>query len=989
MPNLDYDEAINTLRTSILFILNQKPKITEGERLKIIKEFYNMNSYEECSNLVELKDLIKEVERNHSIRIIREGNVLNMNEGHKEWYKDYRKDNRKFWFAYEKLLISKNFPRESRKSTDEYTDQILELLEDPKDQTRNWSTKGMVLGSVQSGKTANYVGLVNKAADAGFKLFIIFTGITNDLRTQTQERFDEGFIGSQSGSVIDGDPISTENYGVAQFRDITVLAPNSLTTKREDGDIKRNILETFPGNVMQRDDKKIIVVCKKSPSVYRNLVKWAGTTFQRDQETGKINFPLFIIDDEADLASINTKNKKREVSPTNANMRLFINLFSQSSYISYTATPYANLMIDTKAIHEGWFEKINKNLASKSDKEKDIPCIKSMGITDLGEDLFPKDFIVALPVPQNYIGFNKLFNYDFYDEEDENLIQSDQYIRIIEDHSDDEDGLLGWMPIKSHRKDYTHTPIYEGKEIIPPSLEKAIYSFLLISAVKLLRNLRGKHSSMMIHVAWKVNINDQVKKQVENFIEELETNLPTLNMQNKYWKELRLIWDNDINHYKHINKDNNPDEKDIKWEDIIDKIVLPRHESILDKIVTLQLFGNSDDRLNYEAEKEKGKVVIVLGGNRISRGLTLEGLCVSYLARYSSAKMADTITQMARWFGYRDGYEDVSRIYLTDELRLILSEISSLDYEVREQIDYLNKRSDLKPKDFPVLLRTMPNLIATSKLKMGSNDISHSIDFANYMGGVTIIDGKYNEHNKNLFNKFLESFNKQPDFSRSIRTKFENNENSFKNDLIWDNVNYKDIISFIKDFKYSEINLKFDTNALTQYIDKRALKTNEISKWLVVLKNVKKNKKNTEIEISKYKIGTTLRTRDKNNKNKTLKSFGQIFTNPDADCFLSEGDYLEVQEITKANGRIDINRKESLEIYSRNKSNEEIKGILFLYPIILNELDEITNYTIAIMVPDSKTHITGEYIKNKTIKEVEDVLGEDYESDEEQIDLDD
>ena len=109
-----------------------------------------------------------------------------------------------------------------------------------------------------------------------------------------------------------------------------------------------------------------------------------------------------------------------------------------------------------------------------------MPLIDSKGITELGEDLFPKDFIVALPVPQNYIGFDKLFNYDFYDEDDENFIESDQYIRIIEDHSDDEDGLLGWMPIKSHRKDYTHTPIYEGKEIIPPSLEKAIYSFLLI-----------------------------------------------------------------------------------------------------------------------------------------------------------------------------------------------------------------------------------------------------------------------------------------------------------------------------------------------------------------------------------------------------------------------------------------------------------------------------------------------------------------------------
>ena len=274
---------------------------------------------------------------------------------------------------------------------DRMTDDILDRLRDP-DTAGSWDRRGLVVGDVQSGKTGNYTGLICKAVDAGFPLVIVLAGVHNSLRSQTQLRLDEGFLGFDTRLSLLAEDQENQRIGAGKMPSAPFLVAHSLTSSADGGDFKAataNGTRLIPGG---RDP--IILVVKKRVSILENLIAWVQSVRAVDDPMtpgGKIvrDVPMLVIDDEADNASANTNEFRNDdgtidedADPTKTNLlirRLLVS-FEKSAYVGYTATPFANVFMHHEAKHK-------------------------IG----GSDLFPRSFIINLPAPSNYIGPEKVF----------------------------------------------------------------------------------------------------------------------------------------------------------------------------------------------------------------------------------------------------------------------------------------------------------------------------------------------------------------------------------------------------------------------------------------------------------------------------------------------------------------------------------------------------------------------------------------------------
>lgn len=297
-----------------------------------------------------------------------------------------------FWDRY-KEYISATLPYEVVKTIDDDTDVVMNNIANPT--LESFSRYGMVVGHVQSGKTANYSGLVCKAADAGYKFIVVIAGGLDNLRNQTQERLNEGFIGNDRGVLV----------GVGKFGDNRrEVVPVSLTTK--DKDFKKiDATRNSQGLNFDNITSPVILVIKKNTSTLKNVIEW----LQSQYTNGVSDHAMLLIDDESDYASINTKE---EEDPTiiNERIRKLLSLFKKSAYVAYTATPYANIFIDHQADNK-----------------------------DVGKDLFPEDFIYALEAPSNYFGAKKIF-----------LDSEKKYLVPVKDYQD----LIPSKHKKNHKLDY-------------------------------------------------------------------------------------------------------------------------------------------------------------------------------------------------------------------------------------------------------------------------------------------------------------------------------------------------------------------------------------------------------------------------------------------------------------------------------------------------------------------------------------------------------
>jgi len=509
---------------------------------------------------------------------------------------------------------------------DQVTNEVLDYCGNPED-VGAWSRRGMVMGHVQSGKTTNYASLICKAADAGYKIVILLAGLTNSLRMQTQERLDETFIGKKS---LFGQ-LKPELMPIMTFCDGQRIYPAFGTTR--DADFNRTSANQFGVSLANLKDP-IIFVVKKNKGILENLLDWITPQGHGD----KIDYPLLLIDDEADNASVNTHKDPRKSTAINEVIRKILKQFNRSSYVGYTATPFANIFIDP-------------------DTEDDMR----------GDDLFPKHFIKALDAPTNYVGATRVFS-------PEGDLRPPM-LRILDDYED-------IIPL-SHKRD---RDILE----LPPSLLEAIRVFVLARAIRVLRGDGAKHCSMMINVSRFNDIQDHVhgltytyQKQLDDAIK-VNAGLGAAGLRDPDMAALKASFDKEFS----------------SCEFSFDEVQKALNEA--SRTIAVRTVNMRGGVLDYEANKSRGLHVIAIGGLALSRGLTLEGLTVSYILRNSAA--SDTLMQMARWFGYRRNYEDICRLYICQTSVDHYEYIEDAVEELRGELKRMELRNET-PEQFGLKVR--------------------------------------------------------------------------------------------------------------------------------------------------------------------------------------------------------------------------------------------------------------------------------------------
>ena len=669
-----------------------------------------------------------------------------------------------YWERYKKYLLGDKRWEDNIVSTlDRVGDEALDLLGNPAEQN-SWKRKGLILGDIQSGKTSTYLALINKAADAGYKLIILLSGTLEALRKQTQERVDEGFVGLNSRNALNKD-IDKKYVGVGQYDKRRTAFP--LTDIISDFDVRKLQALNFSAKSL---NEPIIFVVKKNTTVLKNLFAWINNSY-KDTDSEKIHAPLLLVDDEADNASINTKKPETDPTAINLGIRTILSLFSRSTYVAVTATPFANIFINPEDNQE------------------------------VLHDLFPSDFIYALSAPDNYIGCSAMFG--------DNAILTD----CIEPIADGE-GVFSSAAKANHQV-----------TSLPLSMVRAINYFLLCNVVRDLNGIRDDHRSMLVNVSQYTLPQETTYDLIDIYVDRIQkdikaySKLPasqsiknaTISVLNDVWNETKL---------------------DIKTGKNFVEILPMLTESSLPIKVTMvntktKLRGL--ERLDYEPYKEKGYRVIVVGGNSLSRGITLEGLCVSYF--YRESKMYDTLLQMGRWFGYRPGYHDIVKVWMGERTVEWFTFINKACDELRSEIAYMNKL-DQTPKDFGLKVLEHPDtLMITAGNKMRTaKPLERWVSLSGKLIETTWLTTKTIDYNMNLATNFLENI---------ILNYTEEEEISKR---LYSGIPSEIIAEFVSNFASHHGNLVFNAREIGSYIEKNK---DSLDTWYVYIANGSESKETT------------------------------------------------------------------------------------------------------------------------------------------------
>jgi Z1 domain len=880
---------------------------------------------------VDRERLVRELESmfNTSIGI---GKILDNKEDHIPWLADRRSEiNWDFWDRYKRYLEEeKSWAPAIIERLDSTTDDVLARLEDPC-RENNWDRRGMVVGQVQSGKTANYTGLICKAVDAGYKLIIVLAGMQNSLRSQTQLRLDEGFLGFDSQT--DRGFTHGSSVGVGKIIVSKRLNPMSATSSAEKGDFNQRVAHQFA--VLPGGNDPLLMVVKKNKSVLNNLYRWALRQGVKDRVSEKRvirEIPLLIIDDEADHASLNTNpplfddngkvQEELDVSAINGLIRKLLNSFDQSSYIGYTATPFANIFIYPD------------------------PEIKN---PDFGEDLFPRSFIINLPTPSNHIGPVQVFGLDVEQNSSLESVEGLPIVHPIYDHEN-------WMPTK-HRKGHIPT------EPIPPSLTEAIRSFILGCAIRMARGQENEHNSMLIHVTRYTDVQGEVYRQVRDTVTDIKRRLRygDGNSSQQIISEFKELWKhNFIPTSQEILKIRPNDRfENIQWDEI--KVLLYKSA---DKIQIKKINGTAKDVLEYW-EYKNGLSVIAIGGDKLSRGLTLEGLTVSYYLRAS--KMYDTLMQMGRWFGYRPGYLDLCRLYTTDDLIQWYEHITVASEELRQEFDYMVD-SGATPRDFGLKVRTHPQglmITGANKMKTGTR---MELSFAGSISETTIF------YKDDAINK--QNFEATENFLLTLGSYHEQGKDCGYN-YLWRNVHPDRIIDFLLNYQSHPKCRVAKTSLLADYI-KAQLPMNELVSWTVIVISSQRAAKQSDklIQLAKLNIGFTERKQaDSSTKEEYRLKKSRLLSPTDEWLDLTQSIRDEIMYETRRL-REEAGKPPSSSLTPNGKviraKRQPKNGLLLLYPLDPKEINsDIPPIGFAVSFPGSNTARRIEYLVNNDYWEQE------------------
>ena len=662
-----------------------------------------------------------------------------------------------YWKAYKDYLIGQGRSLDVIKETERTIDEILDCSGDPHKGER-WNRRGLVMGNVQSGKTQNYLGLINKAIDSGYKVIIVLGGHLNELRAQTQERLDEGVIGKESKKRYEsGLPI-----GVGKHRDENLRASFLTTTE---GDFRKTVANSF-GIHFSTVGGPIVFVIKKWASVLNNLYEWIAEKHDLNVEKGeRLNTQLLFIDDEADYASINTKHERGDVTAINNNIRKILSLFNRSTYIGYTATPFANIFIDPDEEH-----------------------------INIGDDLFPADFMIKIPTPDNYVGQKHFF-------QSNNESKGDPVI-IVDDNEK-------FLPVKS-KKD---TPV----GVLPESLKESVRCYLITVAVRSLRGAPKSHNTMLINVTHLTVLQDKISKIVDEYMDEIRN---AADYALGYPLAIALEKSGIISDIQ--NSFNKLFEINESFEDLY-----PHLKRAIGKTRVFAVNGKSTESLDYSAYKANGLSAIVIGGHKLSRGLTLEGLTVSYFTRNSKAY--DTLMQMCRWFGYRPGYKDLCKLFITEGSYEWYQFISGAIDELYLELTRMSEQKKT-PSEFGLKVREHPGaLLITAKQKMNAaHSHTRSLDLA---GRRLRKYEFYVSDEKNLKN-IAATRHLISQLINAGLNRFDSKDGS----TIFYDVEHGLVKNFISSTRYVEGEVSDDL--LLQYISK--LEKLDLPKFTVCIKNINK-----------------------------------------------------------------------------------------------------------------------------------------------------
>lgn len=793
-PNKSTMDAIAIAQT-LLRSETDKSKLTAAliaEKVKLAAMMIESSGAEPVS----VESAVAELVRRYS-RWIGKDSILQDTTGHFAWLDAARKSDWRYWRRYEEY-IERQLPSDVVNALDSSTDGILGLLEDPR-RDGAWDRRGLVVGHVQSGKTGNYSGLVCKAADAGYKIIIVLAGLHNNLRSQTQIRLEESFLGYETSANRDpGKPI-----GVGEIDSDPAIAPNCMTTRADNGDFNTRAAANL---AITPEQRPWLFVVKKQKTVLTQLLRWirGHVADSTDPATGRPivgALPLLVIDDEADHASVDTgeqffdaegnPDEEHEPKTINRLIRTILHSFAKKAYVGYTATPFANIFIHRRG-----------------------------ETTDEGPDLFPRAFIRNLAAPSNYVGPSRVFGL----RTPEGRVGGLPLSRNVSDHID-MDSPGGWMP-PTHKKE--HTPVHMGQETVPPSLHEALCAFALVCAVRGIRGQGSQHSSMLVHVTRLTLVQGKVHAQVEEAVKRMKQRLTRRIDHEALVAQLKDLWERDFVPTcaavaELVPEPGGPPPVPA-WEEILE--ALPDAVSDIEVRV---VNGTAKDALDY-SEPGKGLKVVAIGGDKLSRGLTLEGLCVSYFVR--TTKMYDTLMQMGRWFGYRPGYVDLCRLYTTGDLVEWFEHIADAAEELREEFDAMAE-SGGTPLDYGLRVQSHSILLVTSPLKM-RNARSLQLSFSGELLETVSLHNDAATLDRNLaaFERLVVAMGSPAERDPIVRTRAASTQ-EWKG-FLWSDVQAETIAEFFESYTTHHRARKVNSDLLQKFVRSMAA-VGELTSWTVAV----------------------------------------------------------------------------------------------------------------------------------------------------------
>ena len=762
-----------------------------------------------------------------------------------KWYGGPHELSERWEFAKGKLLAEGRSEEELAEVVHS-SSQILGLLSSPV--ADKFASRGLVLGYVQSGKTTNFIATISQAADEGYRLIIVLSGVTNNLRRQTQERLEKSLTGE-----------NPKNW-------------NWLTSLDQDFNASMNA-----NDLLSAPSKRIIAVVKKNNSRLKKLKSWLESAPIAIRQ----GLPVLIIDDEADQATVNSHKLLKRQTAINKTLTTMLknDFLPKNAYLGYTATPFANILSDAK------------------DEAQ----------------LFPRDFIYPLKRSDKYFGAEQLFGREPVDEMDQEVITERDII----------------IPIPNSERDLLGTLIDPNSHIvpkeIPENLKDAIHWFLVATAARRIRSEKSKFSTMLIHTSGRIPSHNDMKTLVIKYLQFLRE-LPELSSQSI----LQQVWDSRSEDGR-IEEDQFPV---LAWEEISKEAT-----QVLETCKTIVDNSKSDDRLVYDFQSESGaEPYIVIGGNTLARGLTLEGLICSYFMRTSTAY--DSLLQMGRWFGYRVGYEDLQRIWMQDDLISNFRDMALVEEEIRRQIEQLAAEG-LDPSQVPIRIRDHKLLTITAINKMNYAK-KLQIGYSDTRVETIALDSKLEIllSNQLATKKFIENLN-----SSQIEINSTNPDGwPLFRDVPWNLVR-----EYFETYKWAASATRADGNMIKSYVDAHQ-GSGALEKWNVfIFKTDRANVPILDLGSGILATAITRSARDKNAEADTVNIHHLVSSNDgSADTGLSRSEVKKL--LTSRNEKLsDAN----LRLLRESIPESQGRGLLGIYVIdSKSKADPKSKLRIDLDIPD-------------------------------------